>query len=163
MYVEGFTEKVNYYMSLSDFFIGKPGPASISEALHFNLPVIVERNGKTLPQERYNTDWVRANQAGVVLKSFREIEYGLRDLESNGGLDHFRSNVAAHPNRAVFEVVDILSRLMPPADPISHPVSTGPGPSVKRPRQFRSVVGRKRENILIVQFRQFLVGVAEIS
>jgi hypothetical protein len=118
MYVEGFTEKVNYYMSLSDFFIGKPGPGSISEALHFNLPVIVERNGKTLPQERYNTDWVRANQAGIVLESFREIENGLRDLESNGGLEHFRNNVAAHPNRAVFEVVDILSRLMPPADPV---------------------------------------------
>src|SRR5262249_1600790 len=32
MRVEGFTQDVAHYMSLSDFFIGKPGPGSISEA-----------------------------------------------------------------------------------------------------------------------------------
>ncbi len=45
-------------MHASDFFIGKPGPGSISEALAMKLPVIVERNAWTLPQERYNADWV---------------------------------------------------------------------------------------------------------
>ncbi len=36
-FVEGFTTRVNYYMQLADFFIGKPGPGSVSEALamHF--------------------------------------------------------------------------------------------------------------------------------
>src|SRR6266516_2267430 len=29
--VEGFTKEIPYYMHLSDFFIGKPGPGSISE------------------------------------------------------------------------------------------------------------------------------------
>ncbi|MGH9665843.1 MAG: galactosyldiacylglycerol synthase, partial [Bryobacteraceae bacterium] len=33
MLVEGFTAQIPYYMHLSDFFIGKPGPGSISEAL----------------------------------------------------------------------------------------------------------------------------------
>ena len=33
--IEGFTTKVDYFMSLADFFIGKPGPGSISEALQF--------------------------------------------------------------------------------------------------------------------------------
>src|SRR5271170_3109226 len=32
-FVEGFTKRVPYYMQLSDFFVGKPGPGSISEAL----------------------------------------------------------------------------------------------------------------------------------
>jgi len=33
IHVEGFTTSIPYYMALSDFFIGKPGPGSISEAL----------------------------------------------------------------------------------------------------------------------------------
>ena len=46
----GFTsDKVPYYMGLADFFIGKPGPVSISEAVHMGLPVILERNSKTMP------------------------------------------------------------------------------------------------------------------
>ena len=49
-------------MWLSDFFIGKPGPGSISEAIQMKLPVIIERNSWTLPQERYNADWVRRNR-----------------------------------------------------------------------------------------------------
>jgi hypothetical protein len=44
LFVEGFTNEVPYYMQLADFFIGKPGPGCISEALAMNLPVIVERN-----------------------------------------------------------------------------------------------------------------------
>ena len=47
-FVEGFTSEVPYYMHLSDFFIGKPGPGSISEAVQMQLPVIVERNAWTL-------------------------------------------------------------------------------------------------------------------
>jgi hypothetical protein len=61
------------YMRMSNFLIGKPGPGSLSEALHMRLPVIVERNAWTLPQERFNTDWVRENGFGIVVKSFRDI------------------------------------------------------------------------------------------
>ncbi|HXQ98679.1 MAG TPA: glycosyltransferase, partial [Candidatus Limnocylindrales bacterium] len=51
IFVEGFTTRIPYYMYLSDFFVGKPGPGSISEAIQMRLPVIVERNAWTLPQE----------------------------------------------------------------------------------------------------------------
>jgi len=53
LFVEGFTREVPRYMQLADYFIGKPGPASISEAVAMHLPVIVESNAWTLPQERY--------------------------------------------------------------------------------------------------------------
>ncbi len=33
-HVVGFTSEVPYYMQLADFFIGKPGPGSLSEAVH---------------------------------------------------------------------------------------------------------------------------------
>ena len=115
MFVEGFTKQVDYYMSLSDFFIGKPGPGSIAEALHFKLPVIVERNASTMPQERYNTDWVIENQAGVVLSSFDEIESAVRNLLTGNTLERLRENVSSFRNRAVYEAVDILAKLIEPA------------------------------------------------
>ena len=42
--VVGFSAQIRYFMQLSDFFIGKPGPGSISEAIQQRLPVIVVRN-----------------------------------------------------------------------------------------------------------------------
>ena len=111
-FVEEFTSEVPYYMHLSDFFIGKPGPGSISEALALQLPVVVERNAWTLPQERYNTDWIREKEVGVVLKSFRDIDAGLRELLDPARFSRFRSNAAEIKNRAVFEIPDILERML---------------------------------------------------
>ncbi len=62
-------------MQLADFFIGKPGPGSVSEALAMKLPVIVECNAWTLPQERYNAVWVVEKEVGLVLKNFRNIRW----------------------------------------------------------------------------------------
>jgi UDP-N-acetylglucosamine:LPS N-acetylglucosamine transferase len=108
-FIEGFTSEIPYYMHLSDFFIGKPGPGSISEAVAMKLPVIVERNLWTLPQERYNADWVLEQGAGLVLPNFGHVkEAAGRLLDS---LDEYRANVAKIENRAVFEIVDILASL----------------------------------------------------
>jgi 1,2-diacylglycerol 3-beta-galactosyltransferase len=111
-YVEGFTSEIPHYMHLSDFFVGKPGPGSISEALAMHLPVIVECNSWTLPQERYNTEWVREKDVGVVLKSFREIDGAVRQLLEPANLARFRSNAADITNRAVFEIPDILDGVL---------------------------------------------------
>jgi Glycosyltransferase family 28 C-terminal domain len=111
-FVEGFTAEIPYYMHLSDFFIGKAGPGSISEAIAMRLPVVVERNAWTLPQERFNTDWIRAQQVGVVLPSFRAIESGLGELLAPANFPRFRANAAAISNRAVFEIPDILAGLL---------------------------------------------------
>jgi 1,2-diacylglycerol 3-beta-galactosyltransferase len=112
MFVEGFTKQVAYYMSLADFFIGKPGPGSIAEAVHFKLPVIVERNSATMPQERYNTEWVTEKDAGIVLSSFDEIESAVETLLDGATLQRFRANIAKFDNRAVYEAVEILAKLM---------------------------------------------------
>ena len=111
-FVEGFTKQVPYYMQLSDFFVGKPGPGSISEALAMRLPIVVERNAWTLPQERYNTEWILENQIGVVLKSFRDIDAGLRELLDPTNFERFRCDAAAIENRAVFEIPEILASLL---------------------------------------------------
>jgi hypothetical protein len=111
-YVEEFTSEIPYYMHLSDFFVGKPGPGSISEAIAMRLPVVVERNAWTLPQERYNTEWIREKQVGVVLPSFRTIDVGLRELLDPANFGRFRANAAAITNRAVFEIPEILETLL---------------------------------------------------
>ena len=110
--VHGFTSEVPYFMHLSDFFIGKPGPGSISEALEMKLPVMVEKNAWTLPQERYNADWVREKHLGVVLKSFRHINAGLDRLLVPETFATFKANAAAIRNRAVFEIPDMLAAMM---------------------------------------------------
>jgi 1,2-diacylglycerol 3-beta-galactosyltransferase len=112
LYVEGFTQEIPYYMHLSDFFVGKPGPGSISESLKMNLPVIVERNSWTLPQERYNADWVKEQGVGIVLQNFRAIEPTVKDLLEDGRLDMMRRNIACVENRAVFEIPPILAKIL---------------------------------------------------
>jgi 1,2-diacylglycerol 3-beta-galactosyltransferase len=97
-------------MHLADFFIGKPGPGSISEAVAMRLPVIVERNSWTLAQERYNVEWVRYHEAGIVLSNFRGIAAAVESLLAN--LERYRANVGKIDNRAVFEILDILAQII---------------------------------------------------
>ena len=111
-YVESFTTEVPYYMHLSDFFIGKPGPGSISEALTMKLPVIVECNARTLPQERYNAAWVLEKQVGSVLRSFRQITQTVEVLLDPTNFARYRSNAAAMNNRAVFEIPGMLREIL---------------------------------------------------
>ncbi len=109
--VEGFTTRVNYYMQLADFFIGKPGPGSVSEALATGLPVIVESNAWTLPQERYNARWITEKQVGVVLRSFRSIHQAVAEMVERTRLERYRAQVASIHNRAVFEIPAILEEI----------------------------------------------------
>ncbi len=107
-FVEGFTREIPRYMQLADFLIGKPGPGSISEAIHMGLPVIVEKNAWTLPQERFNADWVVEQNVGESLSSFSEIVPALERLLAPGRLAQLQKQVRAINNRAIFEVIDLL-------------------------------------------------------
>lgn len=109
-FVEGYTSEIPYYMHLADFFIGKPGPGSISEAVAMKLPVILERSAWTLVQERYNAEWVRERNAGIVLPNFRGVRDAVAEMLAK--LDEYRASVAKIENRAVFEIPDILARLI---------------------------------------------------
>jgi 1,2-diacylglycerol 3-beta-galactosyltransferase len=112
MFVEGFTKEVPHHMRLSDFFIGKPGPGSISEALAMKLPVLVEKNAWTLPQERYNADWIVEKQTGIVLRNFRYIVQAVAELLQPESYRRFHAYAAAIENRAVFEIPDILDKIL---------------------------------------------------
>ncbi len=118
MFVHGFTREVPFYMELADFFIGKPGPGSITEALAKRLPVIVQRNIRTLAHERYNADWVEEQGLGLVVSSFaRDIRSAVATLVSTENYACFRQRVATMRNMAVYEIPPILEKLLgEPAD-----------------------------------------------
>jgi 1,2-diacylglycerol 3-beta-galactosyltransferase len=111
LHVEGFTKEVPRFMQLADYFIGKPGPGSISEAIAMRLPVIVERNAWTLPQERYNADWIREHEVGVVLGNFRGIARAVEEMLQPESFRRYRAATERMNNRAVFEIPSILERI----------------------------------------------------
>ncbi|EHR72204.1 UDP-N-acetylglucosamine:LPS N-acetylglucosamine transferase [Burkholderiales bacterium JOSHI_001] len=108
--VVGFTREVARYMAVSDFFIGKPGPGCISEALQCGLPVVTFANAATIPQERYNADWLLQREAGVVVDAVQALPMGVRQLMAD--LPRYRQRARAIENRAVFEVPDILAQVL---------------------------------------------------
>jgi 1,2-diacylglycerol 3-beta-galactosyltransferase len=112
LHIVGFTREVNRLMRGADFLIGKPGPGSIAEAMISGLPVLVECNSSTLPQERFNTEWVKEKQVGIVVKNFAGVVPAVRSLLELGKLAKLQRNVTALHNRAVFEIPEFLSSLL---------------------------------------------------
>jgi 1,2-diacylglycerol 3-beta-galactosyltransferase len=108
--VVGYTHDVARWMQRADFFIGKPGPGSLSEAVQMGLPVIVTRNAWTMPQERWNTEWVRTQGLGVVKRSFRQVDTAVAELLAE--LPAYQARVRAIDNQAVFELPQILDRVL---------------------------------------------------
>jgi Glycosyltransferase family 28 C-terminal domain len=134
--VIGFTKEVHKLMRAADFLIGKPGPGSIAEAMVRGLPVLIERNAWTLPQERYNAVWVEEMRVGIVLKSFRDVVAGVKQMLDPVKLQEFRKNVAALENRAIFEIPEILAKLLgEPASTISPETRDQPLPIANIPAQ----------------------------
>jgi 1,2-diacylglycerol 3-beta-galactosyltransferase len=113
MHIVGFTREVPKFMRLSDFFIGKPGPGSISEAVAMGLPVIIERNHWTLPQERYNAEWAEEQGVGISLRSYRAgVVEAVGKMLDPTQRRKFQERVAAQQNRAVFEIPEILEKIL---------------------------------------------------
>jgi UDP-N-acetylglucosamine:LPS N-acetylglucosamine transferase len=74
------------------------------------LPVITFQNSLTMPQERYNTLWVKEKKLGKIIKSVKELQVAVDELLHD--LSAFKSNVQKINNRAVYEVVDAMSDIL---------------------------------------------------
>ncbi len=112
VHVQGFTDELPYYMRLSDFFIGKPGSGSISEALVMGLPLIVKSDVTTIVQERYNVEWIKERQVGLAFRRIRELPHAVQTLLEPQRYKEMRARIQAMNNRAVFEVPDILEQIL---------------------------------------------------
>jgi UDP-N-acetylglucosamine:LPS N-acetylglucosamine transferase len=105
-----FTSDINLIMQVSDYFIGKPGPGSLSEAIHMGLPVITFKNASTMPQERFNTQWVTDHQYGLIISKLSDVPGVVESMIAE--LPLYKKNVSSAHNRAVFEVVEALDRIL---------------------------------------------------
>jgi 1,2-diacylglycerol 3-beta-galactosyltransferase len=72
----------------------------------------VERNAWTLPQERYNAEWLREHSAGIVLPDFRGIARAVDELLEPAAYERFQAATRRIHNRAVYEIPDILERIV---------------------------------------------------
>ncbi len=108
--VLGFTREIERYMRLGDWFVGKPGPGSLSEAVHCGLPVITFSNAWTMPQERFNTRWVKEHGVGRVVGSLKALPDAVNELLAQR--ETYRQRVRELDNRAVFEVPEIFAELL---------------------------------------------------
>jgi UDP-N-acetylglucosamine:LPS N-acetylglucosamine transferase len=112
----GFTDRVAELMAASDVLVTKPGPGSLAEAFHQRVPVVVIRNRHTIPQERFNTDYVARHGLGRVVRDWREIPRAVAEL-GRDPVERERSRerlVALPPNRAVYEVLEAIDREIGP-------------------------------------------------
>jgi 1,2-diacylglycerol 3-beta-galactosyltransferase len=127
MHVEGFTRDVPFYMELADFFIGKPGPGSISEAIAKRLPVILQSNAWTMVHERCNADWVEAEGVGLVVRNFStEIASAVETLLAPENYERFRAKASAMSNTAVYEIPEMLDAILSKT-PAGQTASAGSG------------------------------------
>jgi len=55
---------------------------------------------------------VKEKKVGVVLKSFEEVVSGVKEMLEAERLAEFKKNVATQDNRAIFEIMEILDRLL---------------------------------------------------
>ena len=77
---------------------------------HCRVPVVVPCNAHTIPQERYNATFLAENELGVVVRQWREIPAAVSSLAADPvrRARMRRRLEALPPNRAVFEVLEIL-------------------------------------------------------
>ena len=76
------------------------------------LPVIVERNYRTMVQERYNCDWLEEQGAGIVVPSFAKIAPAVAKLLDPLIYQGFRERIVMLNNRAVFEITGIVEKIL---------------------------------------------------
>jgi hypothetical protein len=113
MLVEGFTHDIPHYMGLSDYFVGKPGPGCISEALVKGLPVVVQRNAATMAHERYNAEWIEDHGIGIVVSDFAtDLAGAIRRLGAPETYRLYRDRAEAVRNFAVFEIPGMLAAIL---------------------------------------------------
>jgi hypothetical protein len=106
----GFTKRIADYLAASDVLVTKPGPGSLAEAFQQGVPVVVNCNARTIPQERFNAEMVRSLGLGRVVATVDEMPAAVADLRRDPEeWKRVRANVRAlPPNRAVYEALDVV-------------------------------------------------------
>jgi 1,2-diacylglycerol 3-beta-galactosyltransferase len=117
--VHGFVEDVHRYMAAADFFVGKPGPSSIAEALAMGLPMVLDFDWRTMLQDRYNAAWAVESGVALLSRSMRELPERIHALLDRYA-DYRDAARAMSRGRALFDVAALLDGCLARAGAGSH-------------------------------------------
>lgn len=78
----GFTQQLELYLRAADLMVGKPGPASIFEAIAAGTPLILDV-AKAMPQERPNAQWVALHGMGLSVQERRDLPAAVEQLAAS--------------------------------------------------------------------------------
>ncbi|MCB0214202.1 MAG: hypothetical protein KDJ52_32990 [Anaerolineae bacterium] len=109
--VVGYTSQVPYYMHLSDFLIGKPGPGTIMEGLAANLPLLMDISNVII-HESNNIAWVERYGFGLSFNDTTQLLARIEELSRPDVYDPLKRRVSAYQNRAVLEILGIIETIM---------------------------------------------------
>jgi UDP-N-acetylglucosamine:LPS N-acetylglucosamine transferase len=109
--VVGYTSQVPYYMHLSDFLIGKPGPGTIMEGLAANLPLLMDISNVIIHESR-NIEWVERHGFGLPFNHPAQLLARIEELTRPEVYDPLKRRVSAYENRAVLEIPQSIETIM---------------------------------------------------
>jgi 1,2-diacylglycerol 3-beta-galactosyltransferase len=107
-HILGFSDALAAYLSVSDLFIGKPGPGCVSEALAVGVPMLLDRS-QALPQEKSVVDEVQASGYATAFASLEEFRrafrHALAAIEDGSICSDFPENTSAQDLIAIFQAI----------------------------------------------------------
>ncbi len=109
--VLGFTDQVEHLMSISDFFVGKPGGLSITEAMLKTLPMLVQFDETTSPLEFLNAQWLFNQKVAAPINNMANIHKDVDQLLKPHQYQQKKAVLMARKNFAVFDVVKFAAQL----------------------------------------------------
>lgn len=107
--VVGFTDEVHRYLAATDIFVGKPGPGSVSEALHFGHYLLLDQTS-ALPQEMPVLKWAVESGAGYAFKKEKDFLQALSQLLER--VTQETHSTQARPNLASVQIPSIIDNLL---------------------------------------------------
>ncbi len=111
------TNRISDYMAVSDILITKSGTASFCEAIHMNLPMILDATSSSLVWERFNHKFTESHGLGAVIKNYAELPLYLEQyLQDPGLLAEVRHNISLLPLKDTPERVrNRIARMLRPS------------------------------------------------
>jgi UDP-N-acetylglucosamine:LPS N-acetylglucosamine transferase len=108
--VLSFVDNLAPYLQMADFFIGKPGPGSCTEAIISHLPCFVYAPSSCLLQEKEVKEWIIQNKFGTSFDSIQSTRERFSYFMKN--FKEYKKNVKKYKNNAVFEAKAFLCSLI---------------------------------------------------
>lgn len=103
------TERIDELMAAADLLVTKSGPGTIFEAIHSDLPMVVDATTSVIRWEKMNISFVEEHELGVVLRRVEDLpEVICRHMCDDTYRAGIRRNFAALDKRLFAEEFPVL-------------------------------------------------------